>query len=77
MVNVGGMYVNPKGFDDNNVQLYQYVPKNKQLEALTFVLKNLNDLPNWIVNDKVTAIVGPTAKPYVQQTQFFSEMLTR
>ena len=77
MVNVGGMYVNPKGFDDNNVQLYQYVPKNKQVEALTFVLKNLNDLPNWIVNDKVTAIVGPTAKPYVQQTQFFSEMLTR
>ena len=77
MVHMGGMYVNPKGFDDNNVQLYQYVPRNKQIEALTFVLKNLNDLPGWIVNDKITAVVGPTARASVLQTQFFSEMLTR
>ncbi len=76
MVYVGGMYINPKYYGDD-VPLYEYVPKEKQAEALKFVLDNLNDLPNWIVNDKITAVTGPVVKPYVLQTQFFSEMLTR
>ena len=76
MVNVGGMYINPKYYGDD-VALYQYVPKDKQTSALKFILKNLNEFQNWITNDKVTAIIGPTAKAYVAQTQFFSEMLTR
>ena len=76
MVSVGGMYINPKYYGDPE-PLYQYVPKAKQIAALKFVLKNLNELQDWIINDKITAIIGPTAKHYVAQTQFFNEMLTR
>lgn len=76
MVGVGGMYINPKYYGDD-VPLYTYVPKKKQVEALNFVLKNLNDLPNWIVNEKITSVIGPTIRPYKEQTQFFSEMLTK
>lgn len=76
MVNVGGMYINPKYYGDD-VALYEYVPKDKQTAALKFILKNLNEFQYWITNDKVTVIIGPTAKAYVAQTQFFSEMLTR
>lgn len=76
MVNVGGMYINPK-YNGDQVALYQYVPKSKQVEALKFVLQNLNDLPDWIVNEKITSVVGPTVRAGVLQTQFFDEMLTR
>ena len=76
MVSIGGMYINPKYYGDPE-PLYQYVPKAKQVAALKFVLKNLNELQDWIINDKITAIIGPTAKHYVAQAQFFNEMLTR
>lgn len=56
------MYINPKYYGDPE-PLYQYVPKAKQVAALKFVLKNLNELQDWIINDKITAIIGPTAKP--------------
>lgn len=76
MVSVGGMYINPKYYGDP-VKLYEYVPKAKQVAALKFVLNNLNDAQNWLVNDKVTAIIGPTPKAYIKMTQFFEELLTR
>ena len=76
MVSVGGMYINPKYYGDPE-PLYEYVPKAKQIAALKFVLKSLNEFQDWIINDKITAIIGPTAKHYVAQTQFFNELLTR
>ena len=76
MVSVGGMYINPKYYGDPE-PLYEYVPKTKQIAALKFVLKSLNEFQDWIINDKITAIIGPTAKHYVAQTQFFNELLTR
>ncbi len=76
MVSVGGMYINPKYYGDP-VKLYEYVPKAKQVAAMKFVLDNLNDGQKWLVNDKVTSIIGPTAKAYVKMTQFFEELLTR
>ena len=52
MVSVGGMYINPKYYGDPE-PLYQYVPKAKQIAALKFVLKNLNELQDWIINDRL------------------------
>lgn len=76
MVSVGGMYINPKYYGDS-VKLYEYVPKEKQVEAFKFVLDNLNEGQTWLINDKVTAVIGPTVKPYVDLTAFFEELLTR
>ena len=76
MVSVGGMYINPKYYGDP-VKLYEYVPKAKQVAAFKFVLDNLNDGQHWLINDKIKAVVGPTAKPYVDLTKFFDELLTR
>lgn len=76
MVSVGGMYINPSYYGDP-VKLYEYVPKDKQVAALKFVLKNLNEMQDWIINDKITAIIGPTAKHYEKQIKFFNELLTR
>ena len=76
MISVGGMYINPKYMGDP-VKLYEYVPKTKQVTALKFVLKSLNEGHEWLINDKITAVIGPSARAYAAQTQFFSEMLTR
>ena len=64
MVSVGEWDINPK-ITAVIRHLYEYVPKAKQVAALKFVLKNLNELQDWIINDKVTAIIGPMAKHYV------------
>lgn len=76
MVCVGGMYINDKYHGDNR-PLYQYVPRKKQQEALDFVLRNLDDASNWLINDKITAGIGPSNRANIAQTQFFSEILTR
>lgn len=76
MVSVGGMYINPKYYGDP-VKLYEYVPKEKQAAAFKFVLDNLNEGEKWLLNDKVKAVIGPTAKPYVDLTAFFEELLAK
>lgn len=76
MVCVGGMYVNDK-YHGQQTPLYEYVPKKKQQEALSFVLKNLDDASNWLMNDKIATAIGPSPRSKIAQTQFFSEMLER
>lgn len=76
MVSVGGMYLNPKYLGDP-VKLYEFVPREKQKAALKFVLSNLNGVEDWLVNEKVTAIVGPTALHYRAATQMFASLLER
>ncbi len=76
LVSVGGMYLNPKYLGDP-VKLYEFVPREKQKAALKFVLSNLNDVENWLVNEKVTSIIGPTALHYRAATQMFSSLLER
>ena len=76
LVSVGGMYLNPKYLGDP-VKLYEFVPREKQKAALKFMLSNLNDVENWLVNEKVTSIIGPTALHYRAATQMFSSLLER
>lgn len=76
MANVGGMYVNQK-YQGDEVPLYEYVEREKQQKALDFVLNSLCQMQDWIVNDKITAALGPTITPYVAQTQYFSDMLSK
>lgn len=76
MVCVGGMHINDKYHGDKR-PLYEYIPKKKQQEAMNFILKNLDDASNWLMNDKIAAAVGPTVKGTVTQTQFLNDILTR
>lgn len=76
MVNVGGMYVNQKYHGDGQT-IYEYVPRTQQQRSLDFVLAQIDQMPKWIVNDKIRSALGPTVKPLIAQTQYFSNMLTR
>lgn len=76
MVSVGGMYVNQK-YEGDQVPIYEYVPRERQQKALDFVLFQLDDMPKWILSDKVRSVLGPVVTPYVAQTQYFSGMFSR
>lgn len=76
MINLGGMYINQK-YHGDCTPLYQYVPRAKQKEALTFLLNQLNSAQEWLINDKITSTIGPNNKALVMQTQFFNDMFSR
>ena len=69
-INIGGMHINHKYFGDPK-PLYEYVDRAKQEESLYFILNSLNELPEWIVNKKITAIVGPAPKAYTEAARVF------
>jgi len=51
-INIGGVYENLKTYDQEG-SVYQYVPKEKQKEAVEFLSKQLFDTPYWLVEEDI------------------------
>ena len=50
--NIGGVYENLKTYDQEG-EVYQYVPKEKQREAVEFLNKQLFQTPYWLVEEDI------------------------
>ena len=50
--NIGGVYENLKTYDQEG-EVYQYVPKEKQREAVLFLSKQLFQTPYWLIEQDV------------------------
>ena len=54
---VGSIYMDDPVAGDGRTN-YHFIDRNTQLAALRFVLKNIADLPNWMLNKEVTDKTG-------------------
>ncbi len=54
---VGSIYMDDPVAGDGRTN-YHFINRNTQLNALRFVLKNIADLPNWLLNKEVTNKTG-------------------
>ena len=54
---VGSIYMDDPVAGDGRAN-YRFIDRNKQLAALRFVLKNIADLPHWMLNKEVTDKTG-------------------
>ena len=54
---VGSIYMDDPVAGDGRTN-YHFIDRNTQLNALRFVLKNIADLPNWLLNKEVTNKTG-------------------
>ena len=54
---VGSIYMDDPVAGDGRTN-YHFIDRNTQLAALRFVLKNIADLPNWMLNKEVTNKTG-------------------
>lgn len=55
--NVGGIYETPKKVEQAG-QVYQYVPRAVQQEAMTFLNRQLFTTPSWLINEKISGLIG-------------------
>jgi len=61
---IGGSYVTPKSVEQPGVVIEQ-VEYAKQKAALKFLIENLFNTQDWLINDTITAYTGATATPYI------------
>lgn len=57
MLYIGGMYHNPKTIEQEG-DVYSFVEKEKQKEAMSFIIDNYIHTPEWIFNDSIFALTG-------------------
>ncbi|MBO7200368.1 MAG: zinc-dependent metalloprotease [Bacteroidales bacterium] len=57
MMYIGGVYQTPKTVEQEGV-VYEYVDKEKQQEAMNFLLDNYIDIPHWLFNDTILSKTG-------------------
>ena len=57
MMYIGGVYQTPKSVEQKGV-VYEYVEKEKQQEAIKFLVDNYIDIPHWLFNDTILAKTG-------------------
>jgi hypothetical protein len=55
--NIGGIYETPKKAGQDG-EVYQYVPKAVQQEAMSFLNKQLFTTPSWLINEKISGLIG-------------------
>ncbi|MCS7005862.1 MAG: zinc-dependent metalloprotease [Cytophagales bacterium] len=56
--NVGGVYETFKTFDQHGA-VYQHVPKQKQADAVKFLLEQAYQTPTWLLDTAITARIEP------------------
>lgn len=61
LANVGGMYMERPTLQDKDIQPYQYVEKNRQKEAVQFLLDEVFTYPRWLFDAPVSK------KVYIQR----------
>ncbi|MFT3702748.1 MAG: zinc-dependent metalloprotease [Agriterribacter sp.] len=66
--NIGGIYETPKTVEQQGV-IYEYVPKNIQKEAMTFLNKQLFATPTWLINNEILDRIGNTGISVISQRQ--------
>lgn len=57
MIYIGGVYQTPKTVEQQGV-VYEYVEKEKQQEAVKFIIDNYLNEPQWLFNDIIYAKTG-------------------
>lgn len=57
MMYIGGVYQTPKTVEQQGV-VYEYVEKEKQQEAVKFIIDNYLNEPQWLFNDIIYAKIG-------------------
>lgn len=57
MMYIGGMYHNPKTIEQEG-DVYSFVEKEKQEEAVSFIVDNYIHTPEWLFNDSIFALTG-------------------
>jgi hypothetical protein len=55
--NIGGIYETPKLVEQNGA-VYEYVPKNIQQDAMSFLSKQIFATPNWLINNDIFSKTG-------------------
>jgi hypothetical protein len=55
--NIGGVMTTPKSIEQKG-NVYEYVPKEKQKEAMQFLQEQLFKTPVWILNKKIFSVTG-------------------
>jgi hypothetical protein len=55
--NIGGITETPKKIEQSG-PVYEYVPKATQEEAMTFLNKNILNVPSWLINQEIYSKIG-------------------
>ncbi len=55
--NIGGIYEVPKVVEQSGA-VYEYVPKATQMEAMSFLNKNIFNTPTWLINNDIFSKTG-------------------
>lgn len=58
LANVGGVYVN-NTIDGDNTKTYEYVSKERQHEAVDYIVKNVINCPEWLFKNNIYDYVYP------------------
>jgi hypothetical protein len=56
--NIGGIYDTPKTYDMEG-EVFEVVPKSLQMEALTFLNKQVFQTPTWLLDQKIISKIKP------------------
>lgn len=73
MVSVGGIYFDePRR--DNETPVIRFVSKEKQKEALNFILETMMELPDWLLDKNVIEYTGPIYSPSTLQSIIISRL---
>lgn len=73
MALIGGFEINEK-YHGEAIHFYRPVPKERQREALRFVLTQLDDYEKWIKNDRHTEILGPVVYGTVEANNMINNL---
>ena len=68
--NIGGVYETPKSVEQSG-NVYDYVPKATQKEAMDFLNKQLFVTPSWLVNNDILGRIGQTGVTVIASRQEF------
>ncbi len=71
---IGGINTNYKYLGEET-PLYQYVPKAKQIEAVNFILKNVEEMPTWASTPKIKQVLGPQIKSLKKNLMTFDVLM--
>lgn len=73
MVSIGGIYFDePRR--DSETPVIRFVSKEKQKEALKFVLETMMELPDWLLDKNVVELTGPIYSPSTLQSIIISRL---
>ena len=67
--NVAGIYSTPISVEQTDVKAVEFVPKDIQKKAVTFLNKELFTTPTWLMDDKLTEKAGVNTFNYIFRVQ--------